>query len=160
VTQEARNRFTDRLLALSAAHNVLTRENWEGAELSELVANAARPYHDAARHRITIEGPTLRVAPNVALAVSMALHELATNAVKYGALSTSDGRVSITWAEGDPAQLVWCETGGPPVSAPGRGGFGSRLLRQGMATELGAPAEVDYRPEGVLCRLRVPVAEA
>ena len=163
VTREARDRFTDRLLALSAAHNVLTRENWESAELSEIAREAVRPYNDPQAPRVLLEGPTARVAPNVALAVSMALHELATNAVKYGALSVPGGRVAVAWRfapAGDAVELEWRETGGPPVTPPeGRGsGFGSRLLIQGLAAELGAPAELDYRPEGVVCRLRAPLA--
>ncbi len=160
VTREARDRFTERLLALSAAHNVLTRENWEGAEVGRLVADAARPYEEAGRRRIALDGPATRVAPNVALALSMALHELATNAVKYGALSIPEGDVSVTWnpaESGGAAELEWRESGGPRVEPPERSGFGSRLLRQGLATELGAPAILDYAPAGVVCRLRVPV---
>ena len=168
VTRDARRQFTDRLLALSAAHNVLTRENWEGAELSDIVHEAARPYEDPQNARIVMAGLTARLRPPVALAVSMALHELATNAVKYGALSTREGRIRIEWRlapdrdgpGGDTVELEWRETGGPAVEAPSparRTGFGSRLLTQGLAAELGAPAEVDYRPEGVVCRLRVPI---
>lgn len=157
VTREARERFTERLLALSTAHNVLTRRNWESAELAEIAEEAVRPWTP----RIVLSGPGVRVAPNVALAVSMALHELATNAVKYGALSDPRGRVTVDWRIDDGAvALTWTEAGGPPVTPPaasGRG-FGSRLLGQGLAGELGAPAELDYREEGLVCRLRAPVA--
>ncbi|MCR5875057.1 PAS domain-containing protein [Phenylobacterium sp. J426] len=157
VTREARERFTERLLALSTAHNVLTRRNWESAELAEIAEEAVRPWTP----RIALAGPAVQVAPNVALAVSMALHELATNAVKYGALSAPAGRVDVGWRLGDEAgiALTWTETGGPPVVAPaGVRGFGSRLLTQGLAGELGAPAELDYRPEGLVCRLHAPAA--
>ena len=110
--------------------------------------------------RITLEGPTARLAPNVALALSMALHELATNAVKYGALSAPEGRVSVAWSMipgGKALALEWAETGGPPVEAPRASGFGTRLLA-GLAGEFGAAADLAYAPGGVTCRLTVPVA--
>ena len=157
--RDGRERLTDRLLALSAAHNVLTRENWEGADLREIAREAVRPYDDAGG-RIGMCGPVARLAPNVALALSMALHELATNALKYGALSAPDGHVTLDWslnAAGDGIDLVWRETGGPPVTPPTAKGFGSRLLA-GLAGELGAPADVSYPPDGVVCRLQAPVA--
>ena len=155
---EARERLTERLLALSAAHNVLTRENWEGADLAEIAGEAMRPYEEPAGGRIFIRGPRARLAPNVALALSMALHELATNAVKYGALSATDGQVCLDWALKDHAiDLTWRESGGPPVTAPLTKGFGSRLL-SGLSGEFGTPAEIDYAPTGLTCRLRAPVA--
>ncbi|WP_309090047.1 HWE histidine kinase domain-containing protein [Phenylobacterium sp.] len=161
VTREARERFNDRLLALSAAHNVLTRGKWEGAELSDIAREAVRPYDDPQAPRIAFDGPHARLEPNASLAVSMALHELATNAVKHGALSTPDGHVTVGWtfAQGI-ADLVWREAGGPPVAppAPDGKGFGSRLLTQGLATELGAPAQLDFRPAGVVCRLLIPAS--
>jgi len=160
VTRDARERLTERLLALSAAHNVLTRENWKSADLGEIAMEALRPYDDPPGSRIVASGPTARLAPNVALALSMALHELATNAVKYGALSTAEGRVQVSWsreARGQAMVLDWRECGGPPVVAPTTSGFGARLLA-GLAGELGAPAKVIYDLAGVMCRLRIPVA--
>jgi two-component sensor histidine kinase len=156
--RDARERLTERLLALSAAHNVLTRENWEGADLAEIAREAVRPYDDAGG-RIAACGPPVRLAPNVALALSMALHELATNALKYGALSAPPGHVALDWrASGDRAiDIVWREIGGPPVVPPTSMGFGSRLLAS-LAGELGAPADVRFEPDGVVCRLRAPVA--
>jgi PAS domain S-box-containing protein len=159
VTRDARERLTERLLALSAAHNVLTRENWQSADLGEIAREALRPYDDPPGARIDLTGPRARLAPNVALALSMALHELATNAVKYGALSAAEGRVAVVWtrAEGGKALwLVWTEVGGPPVAQPTSKGFGSRLLSS-LTGELGAPAAVDYEPCGVVCRLRIPI---
>ena len=150
---------TDRLLALSAAHNVLTRENWEGADVVEVVQQAIRPYDDSQQPRLRTDGPSLRVAPNVALALALALHELATNAVKYGALSAPGGQVELSWRRDDGVfELEWRERGGPPVSEPTGRGFGSRLLSQGLASELGAPAEMRFEPEGLTCRLRAPLA--
>ena len=160
VTRDARERLTERLLALSAAHNVLTRENWKSADLGEIAAEALRPYDDPLGSRITASGPSARLAPNVALALSMALHELATNAVKYGGLSTADGRVEVIWTrEADSRAMVldWRERGGPAVVAPTTSGFGARLLA-GLAGELGAPAVVTYDTAGVTCRLRIPIA--
>ena len=156
---EARDRLTERLLALSTAHNVLTRENWESADIAEIAAEAVRPYDEPGAARIELSGPGARLAPNVALAISMAVHELATNAQKYGALSTPGGRVSLRWvlnAERDALDLEWREADGPPVSPPASKGFGSRLLA-GLAGELGAPAAVDYATAGLVCRLRAPV---
>lgn len=157
---DARERLTERLLALSTAHNVLTRQNWESAEIVDIAHEAVRPYDEPQGARIHIDGPRSRVAPNVALALSMALHELATNAQKYGSLSAPEGRVSLTWGQ-DPdsaaAHLEWRESGGPPVSAPASKGFGSRLLAS-LAGELGAPAAIDYAPTGLVCRLRAPIS--
>jgi PAS domain S-box-containing protein len=157
--RDARERLTDRLLALSAAHNVLTRENWEGADLAEIAREAVRPYDDTGA-RIEACGPPARLAPNVALALSMALHELATNALKYGALSAPEGHVTLAWSvapSGDAIDLAWRERGGPPVSEPATTGFGSRLLA-GLGGELGAPADIRYDPAGLICRLRAPTA--
>jgi PAS domain S-box-containing protein len=153
-TREARDLLTARLLALSAAHDVLTHESWEGADLAELVAAALRPF-EAGRHGA--EGPPHRVGPRAALAISMALHELGTNALKYGALSGVAGQVYIGWApaaDGGLA-LTWREQGGPPVAPPTRTGFGSRLLRQGLMAELGGAAELRFEPGGLVCVIQV-----
>ncbi|HEY0647359.1 PAS domain-containing sensor histidine kinase [Phenylobacterium sp.] len=160
VTRDARERLTERLLALSAAHNVLTRENWQSADLGEIAREALRPYDDPPGARIDLSGPTARLPPNVALALSMALHELATNAVKYGALSAAEGRVRVGWtmAEGGKALVLdWEEAGGPCVAPPTATGFGTRLLA-GLTGELRAPADLVYAPKGVTCRLQVPIS--
>jgi PAS domain S-box-containing protein len=159
VSKDARDLLTSRLLALSAAHNVLTRENWEAAEIAEITAEAIRPYIDDESRRISLEGPPARVGPTVALAISMALHELATNAAKYGALSGAAGRVTIIWraAEDGRIELSWRESGGPPVTQPSSRGFGSRLLTQGLAAELGFGARLEFAPTGVTCRISAPV---
>jgi PAS domain S-box-containing protein len=156
--EELQTLFTSRLLALSAAHDVLTRANWERAALCDIVAGATNPFEGPDRSRFATGGPHVLLAPNVALAIAMALHELATNAAKYGALSNGAGEVSLTWSLGafeEPVlQLLWREQDGPPVTAPVNRGFGSRLLQQGLTAELGAPAELDFRPEGLVCRMR------
>jgi PAS domain S-box-containing protein len=160
VTREARNLFTDRLMALSAAHNVLTRENWDAPELTGVAAEAVQAYDDPRDPRIRLNGPPVRIRPNAALAISLALHELATNATKYGALRAKDGHVDLDWTlSGDGAQVEvrWCEVGGPPVAPPPSAGFGSRLLGSGLAGELGRPADMDWRPDGLICRIVAPV---
>ena len=156
--EELKALFASRLMALSAAHDVLTRANWERAALCDIVAGAITPFEAAERCRFETGGPHVLLAPNVALAIAMALHELATNAAKYGALSNTAGTVRLTWTLGsytEPVlQLLWREQDGPPVTTPASRGFGSRLLQQGLAAELGAPAELDFRPDGLVCRMR------
>jgi PAS domain S-box-containing protein len=154
--------FTARLVSLSAAHNVLTRENWEGAGLREIVRVAVAPFDEA---RIAIRGPDVRLGARGALAMAMALHELATNATKYGALSNEAGTISLAWrARRDRGQatleLEWREAGGPPVSPPSRSGFGSRLLSQGVRGDLNGVAELHFQPTGVVCRIRAPLDAA
>ena len=150
---EAAALFTDRLVALASAHDVLTRENWEGAGLHEIVDVALAPFEGG---RIARSGPDARLDARAALALGMALHELATNAVKYGALSNETGEVTLTWSTsgGRSAilELDWREHGGPPVAAPKRRGFGSRLLTQGVRSELNGTAELTFAAEGLACR--------
>ncbi|MGH6841588.1 MAG: sensor histidine kinase, partial [Methylocella sp.] len=141
-TADAREVLDARLLALAKAHDVLTREHWTGAGLNEVITEAIDAY-SGERQAIGVHagGPDLRLRTISALALSMALHELATNAVKYGALSTTTGTVAIDWriADDDPPRfrLCWTETGGPPVEEPSRRGFGSRLVESGLAQDLG-----------------------
>lgn len=149
--------ITERLIALAAAHDVLNRENWEGAELADIARAAAGPYDGDGR--ISAAGPRVRLEPKTAIALSMALHELATNAAKHGALSTQDGRVQLTWtAGGNGVVLEWRESGGPRVAAPTETGYGSQLLGRILATEFGQPAVIVYAPEGLVCRITAPAA--
>jgi PAS domain S-box-containing protein len=149
--------FLARLMALSAAHDVLTRESWEAADLQDIVQQAIRPYELPQRQRFVVDGCAVRVSPRASLAISMALHELATNAVKYGALSTDTGEVAIRWkiVNDELAQLEWAESGGPPVVEPSRHGFGSRLLQRGLVGDLGASPTLTYAPEGVTCAFKI-----
>jgi PAS domain S-box-containing protein len=160
---EARDRFESRLTALSHAHDLLTVEGWRGARLSDVVERAVAPFR-VSEHRMPIEGPFLRLTTKQALAIAMALHELGTNALKYGALSRREGRVQISWrtvTENGTTllELLWREEGGPPVQPPTRKGFGSRLLERNLARELDGTAIIDYRPEGVACRITCGVEE-
>jgi PAS domain S-box-containing protein len=155
--KEAREVLTGRLLSLSTAHDVLTRENWEGAGLTDVLTQAIRPYDDASNPRFALVGPPTRIGPRTALALAMAVHELATNAVKYGALSNGRGLVTIEWTLSEETlDIAWRETGGPAVAAPARSGFGTRLLQQGLAIDLGGAAELDFRPEGLIARISAP----
>lgn len=143
--------FEGRLAALAAAHDVLTRQSWEAASIASIVAGAVAPHH-AGDGRLTAEGPALELEPKAAVALGLAVHELATNAVKYGALSTDAGRVEVRWAvTGRKLELTWRETGGPTVTAPLHRGFGARLLEQGLSEELGGRVRLEFLPQGVTC---------
>lgn len=146
-------------MALSSAHDILTRTAWEGAALADVVRAALAPF-DGGNQRVRFEGPTITVAPNVAVALSMAFHELATNAAKYGALSNADGCVTVTWtlAEGATTTIIhWQESSGPSVTSPTRRGFGSRLIERGLAYELDSEVTLEFPPAGVECRILLPL---
>ncbi|MBJ6125118.1 PAS domain S-box protein [Microvirga splendida] len=155
--------FEDRLFALARAHDVLTRENWEGAELREIIKEVVEPYLRQKTKHIEIEGPRLRLIPRTALAIAMATHELATNAAKYGALSVPSGCVFITWTitsdEIPRLELRWQERDGPPVVAPTRRGFGTRLIERSLATDVGGDVRLTYEPAGVVCVMNVPLSD-
>ncbi|QKK25263.1 chemotaxis protein CheB [Rhizobium hidalgonense] len=159
--EEARNAFGSRLVNLAKAHDVLTRESWDGADLVNIVTDTVNP-HAGGENRFRIEGPHVRLGPSSALAMSMALHELCTNAAKYGALSSDAGQVAIIWrlvGEGDDRRLnfTWSENGGPPVNIPTRKGFGSRLIERALAQELSGTVSVTYEPSGAICIIDAPM---
>ena len=152
--------FEGRLGALAAAHGILTQQRWESAPLRQVICDtilAVKPDDD----RLRLEGPDVMVAPKTSVSIAMAIHELATNAVKYGSFSNDDGQVSVTWrVESGRLTLEWRERGGPPVQPPGRRGFGSRMIERGLAAELGGQVKIDFDPEGVVCRVDAPFNEA
>lgn len=159
----ARQAFGARLINLAQAHDVLTRESWTGADLTEIIHDTVKP-HAGGTNRFQIDGPPIQLAPGAALAVSMALHELSTNAAKYGALSSEEGHVGIVWqlqSQGEDRRLLlsWTEAGGPPVIAPTHKGFGSRLIERALATELGGKVRVSYESSGVVCTIDAPMPE-
>jgi PAS domain S-box-containing protein len=155
----ARADFERRLLTLSAVHGLLTDENWDGVQIHALVRASLKAHFDSDRERVRYEGEDFRLRPKSAVALSIALNELGTNAVKYGALSASGGSVSVSWILGaDRFRLRWEETGGPPVTPPGRTGFGTRMIERGLAAELRGDARIDYRPQGLVCTLDAPLA--
>jgi len=150
----AYDRFESRLMGLAEVHDVLTRENWHGADLQEVVERALRPFSAAVPGQVRIEGPAVWLQPRAALTMALVLHELATNAVKYGALSCEPGRVLLGWTF-DPSterlRLTWAESGGPPVAPPTRRGFGSRLIERAIKSELQGQAAMTYDPAGFVC---------
>ena len=159
VPVEVRDAFEGRLAALSAAHNVLTRQSWEAGTITHIIEEATAPHH-AGDGRLILSGPALDLEPKTAVALGLAMHELATNAVKHGALSDREGRVRITWtAGGGVLRLTWRETGGPPVRAPVRRGFGTRLLEQGLAADLGGRVNLEFLPEGLVCTVEADLGE-
>jgi two-component sensor histidine kinase/PAS domain-containing protein len=151
----AREALDRRIASMAKAHDLLRSRDWTGAELSEVVARALDAFEFA---RIKVDGPEVDVSPRQALALSMALHELATNATKYGALSVSEGRVSVGWeVDGGNLRLSWVETGGPAVQAPARKGFGSRLLERLLVSDLGGKITLDYALEGLRFAIDAPL---
>ncbi|HYE28650.1 MAG TPA: PAS domain S-box protein [Allosphingosinicella sp.] len=161
--EDFRRRFEPRLLALSAAHDRLTQNDWRGCSLVDIVTGELSA-HGAEAPRLSARGRDLILPPRACLSLSMALHELATNAAKYGALSVPDGRIDVRWSVADdPSRpetlnLEWAESGGPPVAEPDSEGFGSRLLRV-TAAELGGEMETAFAPAGFRWKLSMPLAD-
>ena len=153
---QARDLFIERLMALSSTHNLLVRRAWDSACLYELAETTLRPYG----RPYTLEGPDLQLDPNFVVSLGMALHELATNALKHGAWRGA-GRVEVEIAEtaADEVLITWRETGGGAVLPPTRRGFGSRLLERGVARELGGKVVMDFARSGLVCTIRVPASE-
>ncbi len=155
-----REDFSERLVSLGRTHSLLTREAWAGAGLRDILESELAPYLDPADGRVVIDGPTMVIPRDMTVPVGMAIHELTTNAVKYGALSVPEGRVDVM-IESDGAvpeprmTLVWRESGGPRVEPPQRKGFGTLLLNRLLASQLGGEVAIDYRPEGVVARMDV-----
>ncbi len=153
---DARQAFEGRLVALSGAHNVLTTQGWTGASLCTAIETAIAPFQSPERfHLIGVDHP---LAPKMVVSLSMVIHELATNAVKYGALSVPGGSVHIEWvvtsaADADRLAMRWEEAGGPQVAVPSRRGFGTRLLERQVAMEFAGTIELQYRPSGLLCQM-------
>ena len=129
---------------------------WRGATIGDLIKAQLKAF--AVQDRLSVAGPVITLQPNAVQYLGIAFHELATNAAKYGALSGTQGRVELTWREASGAlQFDWKEVGGPLVTPPPTRGFGSRLLTQGLAVDLGAPAELSFEPSGLRCRLSAPL---
>jgi two-component sensor histidine kinase len=149
-----------RITALARVHTILSLSSWEGAELGRLIEEELAPYMTKDISRVALRGPTIRLAPAIAQTLALALHELATNATKYGALSSLEGSLELAWKKlPDGLELEWRETAGPLVKAPGRPGFGTRSVIASVETQLGGHVDFDWRPEGLCCRLSVPVED-
>ncbi|MCK1319631.1 MULTISPECIES: PAS domain S-box protein [unclassified Bradyrhizobium] len=158
---EARKAFEGRLVALAGAHNLLTEANWENASLQELAA-ITLDTAGANANRISLAGPSVLLSPKQAVSIGMALHELCTNARKYGALSTEEGRITLEWFQkngGARPELCmrWQESGGPPVSKPLRRGFGTVLLERALAHDLDGDVTIGFEPEGLQCFVTAPI---
>jgi len=151
--------FEGRLITLSNVHAILTQQSWDSADLHDVVWSALRPHGAPDRERFTVEGPALRLDPKSAVALSMAVHELCTNAIKYGALSVEAGHVEVRWSvAADRLRWQWRESGGPVVTAPTRTGFGSRMIERALAIQLSGQVAIAYEPAGVTCTIDAPLA--
>lgn len=150
-----REKFEGRLGALAEAHNLLSKEKWRGSDLQDVVGRVLQPYLLNNPERVRMSGPKIPLSPRLAVVLSMIVHEIATNAAKYGALSNDTGTVALDWEavteNGEPKlRLIWTEAGGPPVTAPVQRGFGSRLIERSARDQLGGEATVDFLPRGVV----------
>lgn len=156
VASGQRAKYEARLGALAAAHNILTEQNWVSASLNQLIEHVVRPFQSDA-HAINFAGPDIDINPKAAVSFALAIHELATNAVKYGSLSQEDGTVALGWTIADGhVHLVWQESGGPQVEQPTHKGFGSKLITQGLSFEVGAKVELNYAESGLICKISAP----
>jgi two-component sensor histidine kinase len=152
---DERGKFEGRLGALAEAHNLLSREKWQGSELQDVLRRVLQPYLLNSAERVRMFGPKVALSPQLAVVLSMIVHEIATNAAKYGALSNETGTVTLDWAVFEEhakqkLRLIWTEAGGPLVVAPVRRGFGSRLIERSARDQLGGEATVDFLPRGVV----------
>jgi two-component sensor histidine kinase len=160
-----RQRVLHAVVELANTHSLLASVAWGEIDLRRVLESEFAPYQLDGRTRVQTSGDHVRIKPAAALALSMSVHELLTNASKYGALSTPDGFVQVAWrvvarARSRRLRLAWSEHGGPRVAPPTRLGFGSRLITEGLPLELDAEVELDYAPEGVNCTIEFPLAAA
>jgi two-component sensor histidine kinase len=148
---------------LATSHDLLVQESWHGASLAALTRQQLGHYLEGPRTQISIEGPPVVLRPEAAQSVGLALHELAANAAKYGALSVPDGRVDISWRRreqeaGDGVEISWAESDGPSVRVPDQRGFGSLVVEKNLSRALDADVQLDFDPAGVRCHIVIPPA--
>lgn len=155
--------ISSRIFALSRSHDLLSNENWDGTGLHDLLDVALEPFGVAngRKERFLIMGANVRVSPKATLALGIAFHELATNAVKYGAFSNESGSITVSWSiklmpDGDRLVISWQEKNGPPVSPPTRKGFGSKVITRGLPHELEGTVNLDFRAAGLACTIDIP----
>jgi PAS domain S-box-containing protein len=156
--------ITSRLQSIGAAQDLLVSGNFSGADLGRIIRATLDPFWDSYPNRIDLKGPNLQVSSNLVLTLAMALHELATNAIKYGALSNATGRITVRWSAmsdsaADRLRLTWQESGGPPVSPPTSRGFGTRMIERVLSNSLGGSAELRYDESGVVFTMEAPVGD-
>jgi two-component sensor histidine kinase len=156
--RDAQHAIEGRLLALGRAHDLLLQVRWTGADLQKIVRGATEPFDNADRPRFSINGPGVEIASGAVIAIAMTLNELCTNTTKFGALSVPDGHVAVSWAV-DAARLrfTWKELDGPPVTAPTRQSFGTRLIET-LGRQLKGDVKLAYAPDGFVYMLDVPLA--
>jgi PAS domain S-box-containing protein len=158
VSPDLLSSFEGRLGALAAAQNLLMKQTWEATPIRSAAEAALKPFQ-ANEPRISCDGPATLLTPSATVTLTLALHELATNAAKYGALSTAAGTVELCWSvNASELTLVWREHGGPPVEKPAQSGFGTRLLERAVARDLSAAVALDFNPVGLVCTIRAPLA--
>lgn len=159
LSQEAAGAFEGRLMALSAAHNLLTHGLWQPTPMKSIIEACLAPLIPT--NQISIEGPLVMVSTRTAITLALAVHELATNAVKYGALSVAEGRIEIRWtlSEERLLELRWRERNGPPVANPTRRGFGTRMIERSLAAEFKGKVELSFAPDGLICTLKAQLPE-
>jgi PAS domain S-box-containing protein len=151
--------FSARLRAMAAAHDLLVSQSWNGADLGDLLRASVAQTIAPTAEQVKIDGPPLMLSPDTAQNLGLAFHELATNASKYGSLSTDAGELSVSWTMADSRiRIVWREIGGPPVSPPERRGFGRVLLERLIGATLNGSVTLDFRPEGLVCEIEFPEA--
>ena len=149
-----------RIAALAKVHGLFVQSRWAGAELHSLATQELSPYCGEAEGRVRIDGPPVMLEPNMAQTVAISLHELATNAAKYGSLSAADGRVEITWSRATDGRLSlrWIESGGPPVTPPTHRGFGRSIMENIITGQLKGEVRFDWRDQGLACEIALPLA--
>ena len=159
--EDAHAAFNSRLEALARAHDILFRSNWARANFTTIIEGILAPYAARGQNRIRAKGPEISLGAKPALALGLALHELGTNAAKYGALSNDEGYIEIAWTlaphrQGREFRLRWRERNGPPILPPRRTGFGTRLIQRNLAAEFDGEVELEYPPNGVECTICAP----
>jgi PAS domain S-box-containing protein len=155
---EAGESLAARIQSMDAANDLLVNDQWDSAAMHDLVERALAPFRSANGDRFRVEGPAVRIQPRTAVGLALALHELATNAVKYGALSNVDGHIELVWTIAEDRLCIrWEEVNGPPVAPPTRVGFGSKLIQRVLASEMGGTATLDYAPSGVVFTAFAPL---
>jgi two-component sensor histidine kinase len=159
-TEELKDAITGRVNALDNVHRLFVESNWSGADLRALIADELSPYLKREALAADLGGPAVLLEPNAAQAVSMTLHELATNAAKYGALSAAGGQVRVHWLRGDDGKLTvhWQERGGPAVQEPAKRGVGTKVMESMIRRQLGGMLRFDWNPDGLVCEFSLPLA--
>jgi two-component sensor histidine kinase len=160
--QDFTEKFVRRIDALGRTHSLLSREQWATVQLCEVARDSLEPYVLEDKNRVVLDGPSVAFDPKTALALGIVFHELATNAIKHGALSNREGTVTMRWSFADDGKIAlqWQEHGGPPCSPPARSGFGSRLIRLELTHELNGDVELIYEPGGLKVMMGFPLSNA